>query len=553
VERRGGQAHPRSARVSFEFVSKAAGIPFVVACLAGVLLSSCSPSGPRDNLVILNGAEPESLDPAIVTGQPDLRAVGALFEGLTRCDPKTGAPIPGLAERWTLSPDGRIYTFYLRPNARWSTGEPITSADVEFSWRRALAPATASDYAGQIFCLKNAEEFNRGQLQDDRELGLRSLSAQVLQTELTRPTPYFLDLCTLPVLAVVPRHTIERYGDRWVLSHGLPVSGAYQLEFWHINDKIRLRKNPLYYDAANTQNEQVDILPVGSATTALNLYLSGAADIVWDKELIPSELLDILLKRPDFHPFDYLATYFIRINVTHPFLRDPRVRQALALAVDKQRLVDKITRAGEKVASHLTPPGIPHYQPPEGLSFDPARARKLLAQAGYPDGAGFPTLHYMFNAAAGGSAKTHQKIGVELQQMWQTHLNIQVELRQVEFKVLLAAQSALDYELCRSSWVGDYNDPNTFLDLFLSQSGNNRTGWKDPQYDQELEAGNASPTPAEREKDLQAAERLLVREAVPIIPLFFYRGINYYDPQKIQGIYNNVVDQHPINAIRKLK
>ncbi len=514
--------------------------------------TGCRAREPHADLVILNGAEPESLDPAIVTGQADLRATGAIFEGLTRNDPRTGAPIPGLAERWDISSNGCLYTFHLRANAQWSTGEPITAADVLYSWVRVLKPQTGGDYASQLFAIKNAEAFNRGVISDPGQLGLRILTPTTLEVELKRPTPYFLDLCACPTLAVVPQKAIEHDGDRWLLSPRLPVSGPYLLERWGVNDKIRLRKNPLYWDAANTQNNIVDLLPVGSAMTALNLFLAGEADIVWDKELAPAELLDDLLQRPDFHTFDYLGTYFFRINVTRAPFTDPRVRRALALTIDKQRIVDKITRAHELVANHLTPPITPHYHPPKGLGYDPAAARALLAEAGYPGGKGFPVFHYMFNAAAGGSAKMHQKIAVELQQMWQKELGITMELRQVEWKALLAAQSSLDYELCRSSWVGDYNDPNTFLDLFLSNNGNNRTGWKNERYDALWTEANTQADPERRAEILQQAENLLVTEGVPMVPLFFYKGVNYYDSTRITGIYPNVIDQHPINAIRKM-
>jgi oligopeptide transport system substrate-binding protein len=518
-----------------------------------VFQSACTPQEPRADLVILNGAEPESLDPAVVTGQADLRATGALFEGLTRNDPRDGVPTPALAERWDVSPDGMVYTFYLRTNAVWSTGTLITTADVVYSWLRVLNPYTAGDYASQLFPIKNAAEYNRGAITNAVLVGVKALSPQVLRVELRRPTPYFLDLCACPTMAVVPHQTIEVYKDRWLLAKPLPVSGPYLLESWRVNDKIRLRKNPLYWDAANTQNNCVDLLPVGSAVTALDLYLTGAADIVWDKELAPAELLDTLLKRPDFHTFDYLGVYFFRINVTRKPFDDPRVRRALALAIDKQRLVEKITAAGEKPASQITPPIIPNYHPPEGLGRDPEAARRLLADAGYPGGAGFPTFTYMFNAAAGGSAKMHQKIAVELQQMWARELGLHMELRQVEWKALLAAQSSLDYDMCRSSWVGDYNDPNTFLDLFLSDNGNNRTGWKNAAYDALLDQAGMQADPIAREKLLQKAEALLVREELPMVPLFFYKGISYYDGTKITGIYPNVIDQHPINAIRRIR
>lgn len=533
--------------------TKSLAFGFLAALILAVGSAGCRKSTPRADLVILNGAEPESLDPAAVTSQPDLRVVSALFEGLTRPDPITGNPIPGLAERWEISTDQAQFTFYLRSNAVWSTGESILAEDVVYSWRRTLDPATASDYAGQLFYLKNAEEFNRGLVKDPNLLGIQAVGSRILQVTLKQPSFFFLDLCTLPALAVVPRRAIEQHGDFWIKARPLPVSGAYELDRWRVNDRIRLRKNPRYWDAANTQNQLVDILPIGSASTALNLFMTGGADIVWDKELIPVELLDLLLKRPDFHPFDYLGTYFIRFNVTQKPFDDPQIRRALALAIDKRRLVEKITRAGEKPAGQMTPPGVPDYTPPGGLNYNPELGRQLLRDAGYPEGRGFPAFKYMFNAAAGGVANNHQKIGVELQQMWKETLGIDMELRQVETAIFFAAQTALDYQVCRSSWVGDYNDPNTFLDLFLSHSGNNRTGWKNERFDQLLESANRQTNGVQRKELLGQAEQLLVEKELPIIPLYFYRGVSYYDSRKIQGVHTNILDLHPINAIRKIQ
>jgi oligopeptide transport system substrate-binding protein len=515
-------------------------------------LTGCFRHEPAADLTIINGAEPESLDPAIVTGQPDMRAVQGLFEGLTRNDPKTGDAVPGLAESWDLSPDQSTYTFHLRTNLLWSAGEPLTADDVVYSWIRTLAPATASDYAGQLFYLKNAEDFNAGKITNAAEVGVHAIDRFTVRAELNHPTAFFLDLCTLPALSVVPRKTIEQFGDAWLKARPLPVSGPYELVSWRPNDKIRLRKNPYYWDAANTQSAIIDLLPVGSANPALNLYESGQADIVWDKELVPTELLDVLLKRPDFHTFNYLGTYFFRFNVTRKPFDDPRVRRALALAIDKERLVKRITRAGEQPASHVVPDGTAHYVAPEGLGHDPALARRLLAEAGFPGGKGFPRFEYMFNAAAGGSSKIHENVAVELQQMWRDELGIEMDLRQIEWSVLLNAQSHLEYDVSRSSWIGDYNDANTFLDIFMSDSGNNRTGWKNPRYDALLREANSQPDRKVREQLLQQAETLLVRDELPIVPLFFYKGVNYYDPRRIQGIYPNIVDEHPLQFIRKI-
>jgi oligopeptide transport system substrate-binding protein len=516
-------------------------------------LAGCTQREPPADLTIINNAEPESLDPAIITGQPEFRIVIGLFEGLTRLDPKTARAIPGLAENWQISPDGKIYTFHLRTNLVWSTGEPICADDVVYSWIRSLSPATASDYAGQLFYLKNGEDFNAGKIKDPSLVGIHAPDPFTVRVELNHPTTFFLDLITAPIFSVVPRQTIEKYGDRWLMAKPLPVSGAYGLAAWRLNDKVRLKKNPLYWDATNTQSEIIDLLPVGSPHAALNLYEHGQADIVWDKELIPSELLDVLLKRADFHTFDYLGSYFIRINVTKKPFDDPRVRRALSLAVDRERIVRKITRAGETPAFHLVPDGTANYLPPEDDSYNPVLARKLLAEAGYPGGENFPRFEYMFNApAGGGGGKIHENIAIELQQMWRNELGIQMDLRQLEWTVYLSAQSQLDYQLSRASWVGDYNDPQTFLGMFTSNDGNNRTGWKNPQYDSLIEKANEQADLPAREKLFQQAETMLTRDEMPIIPLYFYVGINYFDTNKITGIYQNILDDHPLNYLKKI-
>jgi oligopeptide transport system substrate-binding protein len=516
--------------------------------LLAFLFTGCMRHETPADLVIVNGIEPETLDPALVLGVAEMRIVSSMYEGLLRLDPKNAKPIPGLASSWEVSPDKRVYTFHLRTNLVWSTGEPITSADVVYSWIRAISPETASDYAGQLFPLKNAEDFNAGKITDSNLVGVHALDRFTIRTELKSPTAYWLDLCAFPTLSVVPRQTIDKYGDNWIMAKPLPVDGPYELVTWRINDKIRVKKNPRYWDAANTHINVADFLPIGSATTALNLYMTGAADVVWDKDLVPNELLDILLKRPDFHTFNYLGTYFIRCNTTRKPFDDIRVRQALSLALDRERITKKITRAGEVPAYNFTPPGIGNYHAPPGLRYDPAEARKLLAEAGYPGGKGFPRFTYMFNAAAGGADKLHADIGVEMQQMWHDELGIDMELHQVEWKVYLAEEGRKNYDLTRASWIGDYNDPNTFLNLFVSTSGNNRTGWKSDRYDELIRLSDQEPDPAQREKYLQEAETILLHDT-PVIPIFFYVGFNYYNPEKIHGIYNNLLDIHPLNAI----
>jgi oligopeptide transport system substrate-binding protein len=511
-------------------------------------LAGCARSEPPADLVILNGAEPESLDPAVVTGEADGRVALELFGGLTRYEPTNATPVPDLAENWDLSPDGKVYTFHLRAGTVWSTGEPITAQDFVYSWRRVLNPATASEYAGQLFYLKNGEAYNTGKITDPAQVGVQAADERTLRVELANPTAFFLQLCTYVTLRVVPRQAIEKLGDRWLMVHPVPCSGPYQLAAWRINDRIRLRKNARYWDAANTRSEIVDLLPCTSANTALNLYETRAVDIVWDKNLVPTELLDLLLQRPDFHSFPYLGTYFIRFNVTRKPFDDARVRKAFALAIDKGRIVEKITRGGEQAASSYTPPGIPGYNTPEGLGRNVGLARQLLAEAGFPAGKGFPTFDYLCDT----TSRQHEQIAIELQDMWQRELGVHLEIRKMEWKTYLRAQAELDYDLCRSSWIGDYNDPNTFLDMFMSNNGNNRTGWKNARYDALVREANAQVDRQQRARLLREAEILLVREAAPIAPLFYYAGLDYYDTNRIEGIYANILSQNPIRSIYRV-
>ncbi|MGZ4988516.1 MAG: peptide ABC transporter substrate-binding protein, partial [Limisphaerales bacterium] len=524
---------------------------WAAALLSLLVAVGCTVSYPRADLVIINGHEPESLDPAIGSTIEDSRVGAALFEGFVRNDPVTSAAIPSLAERWDISPDGRVYTFHLRTNLQWSTGEPIDANDFVYSWRRVLDPRTGAKYASQLFYVKNAQEFTDGKLKDPEKVGIRALDPNTVQVELNQPTAFFLDLITLPTFAIVPRFAIEKYGDAWVRHQPVPSSGAYILETWRLNDRIRVRKNPRYWDAANTKLETADFLPVAMPSTALNLYDTGEADIIWDKDLIPAELLDALSSRPDYHSYTQLASYFLRYNVTQPPFKDVRVRKALALAIDKKRIAEKILRNGEKPASRIVPDGVAHYEPTEGLGYNPDEARKLLAAAGYPGGKGFPNFNYLLDS--GGGANVHSQIAVEIQNMWERELGIHVELRQMEKKIYVDAQDRLDYNVSRSSWIGDYNDPDTFLGLFRSFDGNNRTGWKNARYDKLMDDADSEPDLKKRAELLKQAETLLVRDELPIVPIYFYVGLTFYNPAKVQGIHQNILDMHPLNTIWKVR
>ncbi len=517
------------------------------ACIFFVLLAGCFTGGRDADLIIINGREPDTLDPALITGQADGRIVQSIFEGLTRFDPVTAAAAPGLADRWDISADGKTYTFHIRENAKWSTGEAITSRDIVYSWMRVLNPDTASDYAGNLYYIQGAEAYNTGKTSDTNAVAIVALDPRTLRVDLVNPTPFFLELCAYATQTIVHEATVEKHGDRWLQANPAPASGAYELVSWRLNDRVRVRKNPHYWDAANVQLEVVDFLPVTLSSTAVNLYDTQEADIIWDKDLVPTEILDLLQSRSDFHSFTNFATYFMRCNTTRAPFHDPRVRKAFGHAIDRRRIVEKITRGGETEATFLVPPCLPNYSSPEGLQFNPELARQLLAEAGYPGGKGFPRIEYTFN-----TGRDHERIAVEMKDMWKRALNVDVGLRAVEFKVWLRLQGMLEYDLIRSSWVGDYSDPNTFLDLFMGNNPNNRTGWKNAAYDDLMRRANSQRDIHERARLLHDAEKILVRDEAPIVPLYIYNGYNFWDPKKISGIHKNIRDEHPIHAIRRL-
>jgi len=527
-------------------------LTLAVTLVLASLLPACRPL-PRADLTVLNGPEPSSLDPILVTGIEELRAVLPLFEGLTRPAPQDARPIPGLASHWLTSADGLTYTFHLRSNAAWSTGHPIHAQDVAYSWRRVLEPTNACQYAGLLFPVKGTEDFHLGRNRDPASLGFRALDDFRFQVELHSPCAYFLELCAFQTLAVVPREAIERQGDRWILAHPVPVSGPYQLESWRLNDRIRLRRNPRYWDAAHTALEVVDLLSVTSPNTVFSLYQRGDADIVWDKPLVPTELIPSLRGRPDYHSFPILGTFFLRINVTRQPFNDPRVRRALALALDRERLTQRVTASGEEPAYHLVPTVTANYRRGPGQRFDPDLARQLLAEAGFEGGRGFPPVDLLIDSAGGGASQVNERAGVELKAMWERELGVRINLRRMEKKAYFVAQRGLDYDLSRSSWIGDYNDPNTFLDLFMSGNGNNRTGWANAEYDRLLRDAAREPDLDRRANLLMQAETLLVRDEAPVIPLWFEVGFGLHRPDRLQGIHPNPVDVHPLNAIRRVR
>ena len=505
-------------------------------------IAGCGPGAPQADFTFANGAEPETLDPHLVTGQPDIRICEALFEGLTARD-SAGRIVPGIASSWEISLDRRTYTFHLRPSV-WSNGDPLTSLDFLQSWRRALDPLTASGYADFYYYIVNGEAYNRGKITDFDEVGVKAPDDQTLIVTLNFPTPFFLDLCCCSILAPIHLDSLKRWGDDWIKPGKLVSNGPYMLAAWRVNDRITLQKNPHYWDAAHVTFNRIDALSITSATTAFNLFHSGLADLILDKGLVPTFFIDAIREKPYFHSSPILGTYFYRFNVTRKPFNDVRVRQALAMTIDRQRIVDRITRAGEPPSETYTPPGFAGYEPPAGLAYDPQKARQLLAAAGYPGGKGFPSVSLLYN-----SDEQNAEIATEIQAAWKKELGIEISLRTQEWKVYLNSLDDLDYDIGRSSWVADYPDPNTFLDCFVTGRGNNRTGWSSSAYDSLLDAARSEPDPVRRMDELQRAESILIAKETVVAPIYTYVGITLYEGAKLGGFQAIPLDDHPLREL----
>ncbi len=608
-----------------------------------------------------NGDEIRTIDPARATGSPEGRIIDGVFEGLLRnlpLDQEPDAngivplsPQPGVAEALPdISDDGRVYTFHIRPDARWSNGRPITSDDFLWSWQRMLHPETGSEYAYQLYYVVGARRYNEGtvevgdkvevELYDRRDpnqlfprgtmlrgilreilaphepmiaagtsdkeksriealwkrqhvyvvevkpesngvvdwdapgerrafcseekpdrtlftgeierchhvlddfhelVGLRAPDDQTLIITLNNRTPYFNELMAFYPLFPVNRECVEKYGSPiWTKPQNIVSNGPFLLKMRRIRDRIRMAKNPNYWNVDNVQLEVVDALPIKSETTSLNMYLKG--QIEWTTT-VPTSIMPELKDRPDFVTAPMLTTYFYRLNTTRPPLNNPLVRQALNLATNKQEICEHVLKAGQQPARSFVPPGLTGFESAECGEYDVDKARELLRQAGYPEGRDIPKLEILFNDQG-----AHKDIAQVIQRQWKNNLGIDVELRNLEWGVFLDSLQKKDYTVARSGWIGDYPDPNTFLDMWVTDGANNQTGWSNAKYDALIADAAAESDPQQRMKMLHDAERILMDE-VPIIPIYFYVSINMVSP-RVHGFAPNIQDVHPLSVIR---
>lgn len=528
-------------------------------CLLGAIAALLSVTGcrPRESAVVSGnrtqvlhrgiGGDVSDLDPHLATNIAEIDLASALFEGLVAEDPVDLHPVPGVAERWEISADGLSYTFHLRANAKWSDGQPVTAMDFVTSWRRVLTASLGSENAGMLYLIQGAEAFHKQAAADFAQVGVSAPDARTLRVTLDHPAPHFLSLLTHPAWWPVPLAAVSAHGSAysrgnpWTRPGRLVGNGPFILKTWEPNKVIEVEKSPTYWDAAKVRLNGIRFYPSDSVDTEERAFRSGQLHLTY---VLPFGKVDTYRRTaPQFLRTDpYLNTYFVRLNTRRAPLNHENVRRALALAVDRAAIVQNVMRGGQQPASSFTPAGLPGYTPPPGIGTNLVAAREQLAAAGYPGGKGFPPLELLHN-----TSENHRLMAEILQEMWRRELGIEVRLVNQEFKVLLAERRAGNYQLLLSDWVGDYLDPTTFLDLWRSDSGNNHTGWSNPEYDALLFRAARNPDATARAAQLQQAEALMLGSA-PIVPLYFNTHVFLLQPN-VKGWHPTLLDHHPYKHV----
>ena len=471
------------------------------------------------------GAEPRDLDPHMVSAYTDMQVVLALFEGLVAVDEATSRPVAASSERWEIAPDGMSWTFHLRSDLRWSDGTPLIAATFRDSFRRALAPALASEYAYVLYAIRGAADFNSGKNTDPESIGVRAPDTQTLIIELEQPTPMLASILTLPVAFPAPLHMIEAAGgitDRanpWTRQNPMISNGPFRLIDSSSQSHIKTERNPEFRDAAQVGLNGIVFYPYENAVSQEAAFRSGQLHLTSEVPL--TKVSSYREDAPEVLRVDpFVLTGFMRFNVTRPPLDDIRVRRALAMAIDREALTSKVMVGGEQPAERLTPPNTGGYTAETTLTHNPDQARALLAEAGYPGGEGFPKMEVMSRAR-----EINQSILEAVQQMWRSELGITVGIAMKEQRVWLNDETQLAYDISNARWIGDYVEPYTFLELFYSFSGNNNTGWANPRYDEVLKRAAAISDETARYAAYQEAEEILLG-SVPIAPI--YHGTQAY-------------------------
>jgi oligopeptide transport system substrate-binding protein len=497
----------------------------------------------RKILLICEGTEPRTLDPQISQGVPEHHVIMALTEGLLENDPNDQSKqLPGLADRWEHNEDYSIWQFHLRDNAKWSNGDPVTTQDFVFSYKRILTATLGAPYIDALFILKGARDYAEGKITDFNQVGVRALDDRNLEFELIGPTPYFLSALLHTSWYPVHPSTILKFGrmderdTRWTRPGNYVGTGPFVLKSWKENDVIEVVRNPLYWDAANVKLNGINFYSIENYDTQERAFQAGQLHKTLE---VPLDRIPYYRREhPDLIRIDpFEGAYLYRINAKRKPFDNPKVRLALNLAVDRESIVKNLTRAKQRPSTGYTPPGMGDYQPLDVIHYDPERARQLLAEAGYPNGKGFPRFNILIN-----TNQAHTTIAEAIQQMWKQELNIDVGIENQEWKVYLDSQHNLNYDVARGGWIADYMDPNTFLSIWRTGDGNNDTGWSNPEYDRLLDQAAQTANPQKRLATLRQAEELWLSEPSAVL-IYWYTRFYLMDPS-VKNWNSLALDDH---------
>ncbi len=500
------------------------------------------------------GADPKTIDPQLNSAVDGSTIIHNAFEGLMRED-ENSKIVPGTAEKYEVSDDGTVYTFHIRKDAKWSDGKPVVAGDFEYAWKRALNPEVAAEYAYQLFYIKNgAAYYNQekvgGKVATAEDVGVKVIDDNTLEVTLEAPVPYFLSLAAFPTYFPVRKDIIEGNEEKWTLKPDTYISnGPFKMSEWKEKESITFIKNENYWDAKNVKLETLEVKLIDDQITYLNAFKSGEIDVI---ESPPQAEIPTLLDEGTAKIYPYLGTYFYVINVSDKAkdvdtkaaeaLSNPKFRKALSLAIDKQLIVDKVAQGGQAPATSYVPAGIldsigKEFQKEyssKGANIE--EAKKLLAEAGYPNGEGAPTITFTFNTDQG-----HQNIAQAVQDMWKTNLGINVELKNEEWAVFQDTRNNFQYSIARHGWIADYNDPMTFLDMWTTGNGQNNAGYSNKEYDKLIAQAKVELDDAKRTELLHKAEDILMDES-PIIPLYYYTNVLCID-KNVKGTYKSPLGQ----------
>ena len=518
--------------------------PFIVCLLA---FTGCRQRetpvelGNREGVIHLgNGAEPRDLDPHTATSVTEANILSALFEGLVIFAPDGKTVLPGAAERWEVSPDGRTYTFHLRAGQTWSNGDALTSDDFLYSFRRIVEPKLASEMATYANWIAGAQDYNEGKTTDLAAVGLRAPDPQTFEITLRERTPFWLTLIAQNPFYPIHRPSVDRSnaylrrGGEWTRPGNLVGNGPFVLKEWRVNDALTVEKNPRYWDAARVALHGAVFHPTDDAGVEERNFRGGLLHAT--RSVPTSRLQEYRQQRsPLLHADPLVSTKFILVNVARPPFDDPAVRAAFAHALDREALVRDVRRDGSRVADSLCVPGsgpAPGYTRREGLRHEPAP--RLPTNT--------PRVTLTFTPSRQGD----QALCEAMQAMWERELGVRAELAPQEEKVWLDTRQTKNYQLLLMSW-SDINDPAALLQLFVGGSPLNDTNWSSPDYDREYAAAGQAATDAERWTHLQNADALLVAH-LPLIPLF-HENQNYLVQPSVRGWQDNILGWHLLNGV----